>query len=456
MFWLTLIPLKTLFYYNQHMHTSKILSTPSSWIVVLLLASLNGSILNGSSNWGKEAELKGTQPAHFRVTWTADPSQQATISWSTAKQASKGLLRYRVKGSTEKFATLAAETGKYIGGEVELYYYHARMKDLEASTAYEFQIFSDQHKSKPMYFVTAPNDDRPLSIFSGGDSRTDREERRRVNTMLAQMVHDSHANKAPQDDIIALAHGGDYIVKGTNLEQWAEWMSANELTIGPTGRMLPIIPTRGNHDGGKIYNNVFGLDSDNKNYYGVNLSSEVRLVTLNTEISTAGSQKKWLVEELESSRPKNRWLIAQYHRPAYPAVKTPGTALQSWVPTFEKYNVDLVCENDGHTIKRTVPIRGNVKDPSGVVYIGEGGLGVPPRKPKPDRWYLQAPGLASSGSHIFIITCESEKLTCKCVELNGKIADEFSLKPRDLKKEVLKKNTKANKKKEAAPAAHAP
>jgi len=47
---------------------------------------------------------------------------------------------------------------------------------------------------------------------------------------------------------------------------------------------------------------------------------------------------------IAQSRPKHRWLIAQYPRPAYPAVKSPSRALQSWIPLFEKFNVDLVCE----------------------------------------------------------------------------------------------------------------
>ena len=40
---------------------------------------------------------------------------------------------------------------------------------------------------------------------------------------------------------------------------------------------------------------------------------------------------------------------------------------------FEKYNVDLALESDGHCIKRTVPIR-NGKQDNWVVYVGEGGL----------------------------------------------------------------------------------
>ena len=35
------------------------------------------------------------------------------------------------------------------------------------------------------------------------------------------------------------------------------------------------------------------------------------------------------VRELAAARPIHRWVLAQYHRPAYPAVKSPGSALES-------------------------------------------------------------------------------------------------------------------------------
>jgi hypothetical protein len=114
----------------------------------------------------------------------------------------------------------------------------------------------------------------------------------------------------------------------------------------------------------------------------------------------------------------------------FPAVKTPGAGLLSWVPLFEEYNVDLVCESDGHVIKRTVPIRDGKHDPSGVVYIGEGGLGVPQRTPKTDRWYLQPPGMADAGHHVFVLTIDGATLTGRCVGLDGKQFDTFVLQAR--------------------------
>jgi hypothetical protein len=372
-----------------------------------------------------DAPLTGTNPAQWRVTWITDPATSATVSWSTANQGKSHQLSFRAKGQPDFEGTILAQSGRFTGGEVELYYHHVRLTGLQPSTAYEVQLTSDGDESPLLYFVTAPSHDRSFSLIHGGDSRSDSETRRKVNAMMAAMVTTSYANDDPSDDLLALAHGGDYIVSGTNMEQWSVWLSDHELTTSKDGRMLPIIPARGNHDKGKPFNEVFGFPDDDLNYYAIAVGPQVQFVTLNTETSTAGDQAKWLDRELAASRPKYRWLVAQYHRPAFPAVKEPSSALQSWVPLFERYNVDLVCEADGHNIKRTVPIRGNKPDETGVVYIGEGGLGVAQRTPKDDRWFLQSPGMADQGHHVFVLTFREDKLEGRCVLLGGEVRDSF-------------------------------
>lgn len=373
-------------------------------------------------------------PKHLRVSWTADPATSATISWSSLKPTNQSFVKYRVKNSNEKFSITPATQGRFLSEKDELHYHHGYIADLAPDTMYEIQITDDERTSAAYFFMTASGIDRSFSLLHGGDSRSDQTTRQKMNLMIAGLVKASFEDNDLGNDILALAHGGDYVADGSNLSQWSKWMDDHELTIGADGRMLPVIPARGNHDKSEIFNQVFGFKEKHKNYYALNLNPTVRFVTLNTEISTAGDQAKWLNRELKTSRPKNRWVLSQYHRPAYPAVKAPGTALQSWVPVFEKYNVDLVCEADGHNIKRTIPIRGNVQDPAGVVYIGEGGLGVAQRTPKVDRWYLQPPGMSDSASHVFVLSFEADSLKGKCIRLDQTVADEFTLKPRKIEK----------------------
>ncbi len=202
-------------------------------------------------------------------------------------------------------------------------------------------------------------------------------------------------------------------------------MSDHEVSTGPDGRLLPIIPTRGNHDKGALFNEVFGFPPGDANYYFTDLGEQLQLITLNTETSIAGDQAKWLETQLKAGRPTHRWLAVCYHRPAYPAVKTPSGALQFWVPLFDRFSVDLVYEADGHNIKRTVPIRDNVEDATGVVYLGEGGLGAEQRKPKANRWFLKSPGMGSSGNHVHLVIFSDQHWECRVVADSGKTLDQY-------------------------------
>ena len=359
--------------------------------------------------------LEGTTPAQWRLVWTDRPSQELTISWSTLEAGEEHAVLFDTVSRVGEEASYAAQapahrSGQYTLDETEVgkitsaHYHHARITGLEPSTTYWFQIQSDGERSRELHFQTGPADDRPFKLLHGGDSRTGIEDRQQINLFIGQL-----ADKHPE--LIAFAHGGDYIIWGKFWAHWRVWLSQNELTTSPTGRVLPMIPTRGNHEPGPIFDEVFdNPGAEGLNYYSTDLSPEVSLLTLNTEISAAGDQAVFLEAELARLRPERRWLLAQYHRAIYPAVKDPAAAKPHWVPLFERYNLDIALESDGHAVKRTVPIRDEAKDSTGVIYIGEGGLGVPQRDPRSDRWFLQGPGMSGKSHHVVLLEFTADEL----------------------------------------------
>ena len=403
--------------------------------LMLVLASV---VLCAGAAFGDDADPRG-----WRLVWSANPATTATLSWNTTGATKRNRLRLWTKNEKNARKITCGRNGRYSSSETTLYYHHAMLTGLKPSTTYYVELESDGKKSRKFYFITAPDKDRPFSILFGGDSRSDRNARQQINRTLALMLERSTLavnfgqRGAKAGEILALAHGGDYVATGTNLPQWSAWMRDHELTTTTNGRLLPIIPARGNHDGGPLFNEVFGFPPDNPNYYALRIGPQVALLTLNSETSMAGKQARWLTNVLRLARAKSRWLLAQYHSPAFPAYKRPSGALQNFVPLFERFNADLVMEADGHTIKRTVPIRGGKQDKTGVVYIGEGGLGVKPRTPKKDRAYLKPPGVASSGHHVQKITFTDKELKVQTIlfdisdiEKELEVFDTYTRKPR--------------------------
>ncbi|MEM7674672.1 MAG: metallophosphoesterase family protein [Myxococcota bacterium] len=380
--------------------------------------------------WGflvpSPAPMSTERPSHLRIVWTSNPSREASIVWSTAVGGSSEL---RIDAfaasstSTPSAIDVACFRGQpYAAGDA--FVHRCVLRALQPSTRYTISVSTDGRTSPPHWFVTAPTDDRSFRLLFGGDSRSDPVQRRLMNRRIAAMV-------AEDPGILALAHGGDYVANGRRWSHWQQWLDDWGDAIGPTGRILPIIPARGNHEGfGPLFGEIFAEPGAPDYYYLTRIGS-FRLFTLNTETSLAGDQREWLAKGLEHES-SARWRIAQYHRAAYPAVKMPSEALRYWVPLFEEHQVDLVFESDGHALKRTVPIRNAAYDPSGVVYLGEGGLGVMQRRPQ-RRWYLKKGGMAASAHHIHVLSVSADKLEFWAVGADGRELDRSSRPHRSMR-----------------------
>lgn len=367
-----------------------------------------------------------TAPPHLRVVWHEDPAHEMVVSWTT-RGAQANTVYYDTEphnGDITKYRYKVDAQIQGIYEDADPKYHHAFIEGLEPSTTYYFVVASDDKVSTEHHVITAPKDDSEFKLLYGGDSRSNRTMRREMNRRIGQLFEDDPS-------ILAMVHGGDFVADGDMWEQWNHWLMDYQLTTTPEGRVLPILATRGNHEGrGVLFNEVFGFPGGVKrDYYRTQIGANLVWLTLDTNSSLAGEQRGWLADQLIDAQ-KHRWIVPSYHEPAYPAVKAPGPAHHLWVPLFEKYNVDLVAESDGHALKRTVPIRAGKADPTGVVYVGEGGLGVNQRTPK-DRWYLDSPGFKGATHHVQLLTVSPEELTYEAIDIEGNLVDAYKRTPRD-------------------------
>lgn len=399
-----------------------------------------------------EAEAAAGAPViedtvHHRVLWMKNPSREAVLSWTTYFEGSDHRVHYDVVSREGRVEEYANEAATFSDGRFTMvrddwqwspnpgFYHHVHLGDLEPDTFYYVVFASDDKVSEEFHFRTAPADDKEMAVLFGGDSRIggadpyEHTDRQKMNLRMASLFE---ANPR----IYALVHGGDYC----QLAEWRylePWLSDHEMTTTAQGRLLPIIPARGNHDRAIGFEEMFTWPDLGRDYYfATDLGPEISLLTLNTEISLGGDQRDWLAMTLEEKRPKHRWVFVQYHRPAYSSVRgvQDGAGRRNnWVPYFEQFNVDLVCESHDHALKRTLPIRAGAPDPeNGIIYIGDGGLGVPQRTPDPSRWWLQEPGFATSAHHVHVFEFGKEELHVRAYGMDGEILDDFIVTARQV------------------------
>ena len=386
-------------------------------------------------------------PRHVRVRWRDNPQEEAVISWTTSEGGRSHHLYYDTvphRGKAEAYAheVTASRSGPVTltradikQGMLPATFVHVHLDGLKPDTTYYFMAETDNERSGEFHFRTAPDDDRPIQILFGGDSRVAgmepyfHHDRRSMNRRMAALTEEHSA-------ILALLHGGDF----AQLAQWRflePWLTDHELTRTQDGRILPVITVRGNHDRDIGFEEVFWWPEESgDHYYKINLTPRIAIVVLNTEMSLGGRQQQWLEQTLARARPESRWLLTAYHRPAWPSVrgfKDGANRRRFWVPHFDRYRVDLSLESHDHAMKRTVPILNETRHPEGIVYIGDGGLGVPQRNPDPTRWYLQGEGLTKSVHHVHILNFGEETLQGTAFDMGGSVIDEFV---RLLRKEV--------------------
>ncbi len=295
----------------------------------------------------------------------------------------------------EQYASQQAET--YTFREFGGWLHTAELTGLSPDTEYTVVVETGRYRSEPFTFITAPSEERPIRFITGGDSRTYRDDRRKVNVVAAAY------------DPEFVVFNGDLIERALNEQHWDEWFDDwHEQMITESGRRIPVIPTVGNHEiegsyfltkeEGPFYFNRFHLPG-NEQYYVIEYGPNLALVQLDSDHSALvdGDQKQWLEQTLQHYSQTDRFIKVSYHVAAWPSVKTmegdiPTRIREHWVPLFEQYGVDLVAECHEHSYKRTEAIFDGGIDPvRGVVYIGDGGWGAPLRRAKdPDSyWWLK-------------------------------------------------------------------
>lgn len=372
------------------------------------------------SCWGKEPDI-------LYLSWLHDPTTTMTIQWHTPKdedssaieyKKSEGVLWQTIKGSAHEFSN-----SKTLVHTVEL-------KNLSPDALYDFRI-----KDTVYHFKTLPQKlHRPLRFVVAGDAYYYLSLFRKMNQQIAKKEPDFivvGGDMAYTEGVKSFFSNLNWKVRRwqTFLMEWKKQMITSD------GRLIPLIAVLGNHDIRKKENSplyffeLFAMPQEKIAYRSLTYGDYLSLVLLDTGHYSpiAGDQTKWLEETLEKEK-SYPYKLAVYHVGAYPSVYkydrgTPPVIRKHWMPLFDKYKLHAGFEHHSHSFKRTHRIKGGRVDPEGVLYLGDGSWGVPPRATfSPAKtWYLAK---AKKVDAFWLVTLETKKILFQAYDNKGKLIDE--------------------------------
>lgn len=332
-------------------------------------------------------------PCHTYLTFNTNASTDAIVHFHSTKLYANPRVYYGSTGSGI-YSSFAIASSHKVDIDASRYIYYGYLRSLTPDTTYWFKVGDGSNTTSDTYagekkFRTAPISG-DVSFVTGGDMGVTAE----AKTLL---------QSAAQLEPLYIAVGGDLAYENgirACYPRWDAWLSQwEQYAVTPTGYTIPIIASPGNHEAGgweqpmknmRFYNRYFvfedlaGGQAWELPLHHVHYISNQVLVALDSYVvETPASQVSWLTNVLSSAAPGSL-KMAMYHAPGYPSVRVFSNpesvgVRTHFVPVFDQYGLTVGLENHDHAFKRTKLLYGGVENSTGVLYVGDGAMGVKAR-----------------------------------------------------------------------------
>ena len=386
------------------------------------------------------------------LTWRGDTSTTMTGNLVVAVDDSRETLprsasvEWRPSGTDGEKASIEGEPAS-IPRVPGVRVFRFDWSGLEPGASYDFQTIVDGQPLGAMRKFRTLRSDGGLRLASGGDMDVE---------PLSIMLMVQAARQSPD----LFAFGGDLAYANglpSNWRYWRRWLdNVSRALVTPSGHTIPLVVAIGNHEvnvgrtGGvsssapaiqqaPFYLTLFaqnqgGANSPARNggptFFRRGLGPVGAIYVLDSgHVVPHEDQAAWLEERLrEDAGLPNR--IALYHVPLYPAHRSFQTDLSAagrsaWEGVFDQGRLTVGLENHDHVFKRTHPIRlgQRVQAGEGVLYLGDGSMGVDPRSVDAGRWYLAR---VQSEPHFWLADLSLAGATYRAFDRHGRVFDTVS------------------------------
>lgn len=367
----------------------------------------------------------GEELSALYLSWYDDPTTTMTIQWHTPlEDQSDEIFLETPDGSSHSYR------GTHTPFPNEPLLIHTvHLKNLTPDAQYRFRIGGHPEIHS---FQTAPATlDTPLRFVIGGDLYHSK----RLFRKMSQTVARLNPLFVVLGGDIAYAISKHPLIFTNPSRQWRQFLADwQEYLRTPDGRLIPFLILPGNHDiAPDFYELFFALFAfpHKELYRALDFGSYLSLILLDTGHfqPITGRQTLWLGKAL-ADRTHLPYLFAIYHIGAYPAFysyngSTPKTIRTHWCPLFDQYRVQACFEHHGHAYKKTYPLKGNQRDPSGTLYFGDGCWGALPRRTH-SAWYLDK---RSKKNNIYLVELKHKSASINAIGLTGDLLEQSEIKP---------------------------
>jgi hypothetical protein len=338
----------------------------------------------------------------IRLSWTENPTTTMCIGWDQISGNNPAVYYGSIDNGKDSGKYEFSQKPTRIVTDLEMNTHFCELVNLISNTAYYFVIKDSEGVSERYWFKTAPDKPEAFTCILGGDTKS------HGAALNAGRYSNEMVSKLRP---LFVMFCGDFTSgNATNPDDWKQWLTDwFELTRTDDGRLFPIVPVHGNHEGGLpgILNIIFNSPYQHKNpddlYYSLSFGDNFfHVISLNTENKDLEKQTKWLKKDMAKSLDFT-FKIAAYHKPFRPHTKHKRENVDLynlWAFLFKDYGLDISLDADSHMSKITFPV---VPDPNskdeyfvrddenGTIFLGEGSWGAGPRDNNDDKsWTLQS------------------------------------------------------------------